>query len=84
MGAEAVTAWVEISYATVAKAVMYSQEQSFMPSRKAFLGFRVQRKKYSKRQILEMYLNNTYFGNGACGIEENASLRWRTQEGAEI
>ncbi len=25
-------------------------------------------KKYSKDQILEMYLNNAYFGNGAYGI----------------
>ena len=27
-------------------------------------------KKYSKEQILTMYLNNAYFGNGVWGVED--------------
>ncbi|CAN5796702.1 PBP1A family penicillin-binding protein [soil metagenome] len=32
----------------------------------------------SKRQILEMYLNDTYFGNGVYGIATAAEYYWRT------
>ena len=59
----------------LAKNAFLTQEQSFMrKAKELFLSFELE-KKYSKDQILEMYLNNAYFGNGAYGIE-NASLRY--------
>jgi penicillin-binding protein 1A len=53
-----------------------SSEQIFMDSlNRKFKEISIARqlnKKYSKNQILEMYLNETYFGSSAYGIEEAA------------
>ncbi len=40
-------------------------------------------KKYSKDKILEMYLNNIYFGNGCYGIE-NASNHYFSKSASEL
>lgn len=59
----------------MAKNAFLTQDQTFLrKAKELFLSFELE-KKYSKDQILEMYLNNAYFGNGAYGIE-NASLRY--------
>ncbi|KXT77707.1 penicillin-binding protein PBP2A [Streptococcus sp. DD13] len=54
----------------LAKNAYLSQEQTI--SRKArefFLAMEIN-KKYSKDEILTMYLNNAYFGNGVWGVED--------------
>ena len=54
----------------LAKNAYLSQDQ--MVERKAkefFLALEIN-KKYSKKEILTMYLNNAYFGNGVWGIED--------------
>lgn len=52
------------------KNAFLSQEQTF--SRKAkeiFIAMQVENE-YSKKEILTMYLNNAYFGNGVWGVED--------------
>lgn len=59
----------------LAKNAFLTQEQTI--SRKAreyFLALEIN-KKYSKQEILTMYLNNAYFGNGVWGVED-ASLKY--------
>jgi penicillin-binding protein 2A len=59
----------------LAKNAYLSLDQTF--SRKAkelFLAIEIE-KKYSKDEILEMYLNSSYFGNGVWGIQD-ASLKY--------
>ncbi|HFI0314203.1 TPA: penicillin-binding protein PBP2A [Streptococcus suis] len=54
----------------LAKNAFLTQEQTI--SRKArefFLALEI-KKKYSKQEILTMYLNNAYFGNGVWGVED--------------
>ena len=54
----------------LAKNAFLTQEQTI--SRKArefFLALEIN-KKYSKQEILTMYLNNAYFGNGIWGVED--------------
>ena len=54
----------------LAKNAFLTQEQTI--SRKArefFLALEIN-KKYSKQEILTMYLNNAYFGNGVWGVED--------------
>lgn len=54
----------------LAKNAFLTQEQTI--SRKAreyFLAIEIN-KKYSKEEILTMYLNNAYFGNGVWGVED--------------
>ena len=59
----------------LAKNAFLTQDQTFLrKAKELFLSFELE-KTYSKDPILEMYLNNAYFGNGAYGIE-NASLRY--------
>jgi penicillin-binding protein 1A len=48
--------------------------------REAVLAVQLERK-YSKRQILERYLNVTYFGNGAYGVEAAADRYFGTTAG---
>ena len=40
-------------------------------------------KKYSKDQILTMYLNNAYFGNGVWGVED-ASKKYFGVSASEV
>lgn len=54
------------------KNTLLSNEKTINRKLKEFKLARTLEKKYSKEEILEMYLNNIYFGNGAYGIE-NAS-----------
>lgn len=59
----------------LAKNAFLTQEQTI--SRKAreyFLALEIN-KKYSKQEILTMYLNNAYFGNGVWGVQD-ASLKY--------
>ena len=55
-----------------------SPEQTFARKfQEAALAIRVERK-YSKNHILELYLNEAYFGNGAYGIETAAETYFHT------
>ncbi|HEL1004413.1 TPA: penicillin-binding protein [Streptococcus equi subsp. zooepidemicus] len=54
----------------LAKNAYLSQEQSIKrKAREFFLALELT-KKYSKNDILTMYLNNSYFGNGIWGVED--------------
>lgn len=67
----------------LAKNAFLTQEQTI--SRKAreyFLAVEIN-KKYSKDQILTMYLNNAYFGNGVWGVED-ASLKYFGRHASEV
>lgn len=55
------------------KNTLLSNEKTIKRKLKEFKLARALEKKYSKDKILEMYLNNIYFGNGNYGIE-NASI----------
>ncbi|MGY3724614.1 penicillin-binding protein 2A [Granulicatella balaenopterae] len=59
----------------LAKNVFLTLDQNLMrKAKELFLSFELE-KRYTKDEILEMYLNNVYFGNGAYGIE-NAANRY--------
>ncbi len=47
-----------------------------------FLAIEIE-KTYEKEEILEMYLNNSYFGNGVWGIQ-NASKKYFNKEASEL
>lgn len=54
----------------LAKNAYLSQDQSIKrKAREFFLALELT-KKYSKKDILTMYLNNSYFGNGVWGVED--------------
>ncbi|MGA1874539.1 MAG: penicillin-binding protein 1A [bacterium] len=50
---------------------LYPQKTISRKIKEALLAYRIERK-YSKQEILELYLNQIYFGNGAYGIEAAA------------
>lgn len=54
----------------LAKNAYLSQEQTVKRKAKEFFLALELTKKYSKDQILTMYLNNSYFGNGVWGVED--------------
>ena len=54
----------------LAKNAYLSQDQTVERKAKEFFLALELTKKYSKEQILTMYLNNTYFGNGVWGVED--------------
>lgn len=57
----------------LARAMFLSQERSFeRKAREALLATRIEHR-FSKRQILDLYLNHVYFGSGAYGIASAAS-----------
>lgn len=58
----------------LAKNALLSQEQTFTRKAKELFMAREIERTYSKDEILEMYLNRSYFGNGEWGIE-NASKK---------
>ncbi|MPQ20984.1 PBP1A family penicillin-binding protein [Carnobacterium divergens] len=67
----------------LAKNAFLSQNQTL--TRKAqelFLAVEIE-KKYSKQDILEMYLNNAYFGNGVWGVED-AAQKYYGKHASEI
>lgn len=67
----------------LAKNAFLTQDQTLLrKAKELFLSFELE-KKYTKDQILEMYLNNAYFGNGAYGIE-NAAQRYFGKSAAEL
>lgn len=67
----------------LAKNAFLTQEQTFIrKAKELFLSFELE-KEYTKDQILEMYLNNSYFGNGAYGIE-NAAQRYFGKSAAQL
>ena len=54
----------------LAKNAYLSQDQTVeRKAKEVFLALEIN-KKYSKKEILTMYLNNAYFGNGVWGIED--------------
>lgn len=54
----------------LAKNAYLSQDQTVERKAKEFFLALEINKKYSKKEILTMYLNNAYFGNGVWGIED--------------
>lgn len=54
----------------LAKNAYLSQDQTVERKAKEFFLALELTKKYSKEQILTMYLNNAYFGNGVWGVED--------------
>lgn len=54
----------------LAKNAFLSQDQTVKRKAKEFFLALEINKKYSKKEILTMYLNNAYFGNGVWGIED--------------
>jgi penicillin-binding protein 2A len=67
----------------LAKNAYLTQEQTMTrKARELFLAIEIE-KKYDKPQILEMYLNNSYFGNGVWGVED-ASHRYFGVSASEL
>ena len=56
----------------LAKNAYLSQDQTVERKAKEFFLALEINKKYSKKEILTMYLNNAYFGNGVWGIEDTS------------
>lgn len=54
----------------LAKNAYLSQDQTVQRKAKEFFLALELTKKYSKKEILAMYLNNAYFGNGVWGVED--------------
>ena len=54
----------------LAKNAYLSQDQTIERKAKEFFLALEINKKYSKQEILTMYLNNSYFGNGVWGVED--------------
>lgn len=67
----------------LAKNAYLSADQTIMRKLKElFLAIEIE-KNYSKDYILEMYLNNAYFGNGVWGVED-ASLKYFGKSAGEV
>ncbi|MGV3127365.1 penicillin-binding protein PBP2A [Streptococcus orisratti] len=67
----------------LAKNAYLSQEQTVTRKAKEFFLALELTKKYSKNEILTMYLNNAYFGNSVWGIED-ASLKYFGVHAADL
>lgn len=67
----------------LAKNAYLSQDQTVERKAKEFFLALELTKKYSKEQILAMYLNNAYFGNGVWGVED-ASKKYFGVSAAEL
>ena len=67
----------------LAKNAYLSQDQTVERKAKEFFLALELTKKYSKEQILTMYLNNAYFGNGVWGVED-ASKKYFGVSAAEL
>lgn len=67
----------------LAKNAYLGQQQTFdRKARELFLAIEIE-KHYSKKDILTMYLNNAYFGNGVWGVED-ASEKYFGKSAAEL
>lgn len=67
----------------LAKNAYLSADQTLMRKlRELFLAIEIE-KQYSKEQILVMYLNHAYFGNGVWGVED-ASLKYFGKTASEV
>ena len=67
----------------LAKNTLLSQKQSFMrKGQEIFLAVQIT-KEYSKKDILAMYLNNAYFGNGVWGVQD-ASRRYFGKDASQL
>ena len=67
----------------LAKNAYLSQDQTVERKAKEFFLALELNKKYSKQEILTMYLNNAYFGNGVWGVED-ASKKYFGVSAAEL
>ncbi|WP_237447459.1 penicillin-binding protein PBP2A [Streptococcus mitis] len=67
----------------LAKNAYLSQDQTVERKAKEFFLALELTKKYSKEQILTMYLNNAYFGNGVWGVED-ASKKYFGVSASEV
>ena len=67
----------------LAKNAYLSQDQTIERKAKEFFLALELTKKYSKDQILTMYLNNAYFGNGVWGVED-ASKKYFGVSASEV
>ena len=65
------------------KNTQLSSEKTIKRKLKEFKLTKALENKYSKNQILEMYLNNIYFGNGCYGIE-NASNHYFNKSASKL
>ncbi len=65
------------------KNTQLSSEKTIKRKLKEFKLTKELEKKYSKNQILEMYLNNIYFGNGCYGIE-NATKHYFNKSASKL
>jgi penicillin-binding protein 2A len=67
----------------LAKNAYLTADQTMMRKlRELFLAIEIE-KHYSKEAILEMYLNNAYFGNGVWGVQD-ASLRYFGKPASDV
>ena len=58
----------------LAKTLFLKPRKTFLrKAREAFLSFQIERR-YTKDEILELYLNQVYFGSGAYGVESAAKI----------
>ncbi|MBC1417632.1 PBP1A family penicillin-binding protein [Listeria fleischmannii] len=67
----------------LAKNALLTQEQTFTRKAKELFMAREIERTYSKDEILEMYLNRSYFGNGEWGVE-NASKKYFGKSAADL
>lgn len=60
----------------VARGMFLSRKQTFLrKAQEAFISFQLERH-FTKKQILELYLNNMYFGRGIYGVEAACRRFW--------
>ncbi|EUJ47920.1 transglycosylase domain-containing protein [Paenilisteria rocourtiae] len=67
----------------VAKNALLTQDQTFTRKAKELFMAREIEKTYTKDEILEMYLNTSYFGNNEWGVE-NAALKYFGTSASEL
>lgn len=61
----------------VARSLFLSRKQTVLRKiREAFISFQLERH-FTKKQILELYLNNIYFGRGIYGVEAACQRFWK-------
>ncbi|RPA60537.1 PBP1A family penicillin-binding protein [Aerococcus agrisoli] len=71
-----------ITQQLVKNAFLDNDQSIIRKLKELFLAFEIE-KNYTKQEILEMYLNNAYFGNGAYGVED-ASQKYFGMSASEV